>query len=106
MRHSRGVPPEESLEVLGKLRPACVAGVHGDEDPHGGLQGDALIQEQESGGGERDLFLFQIHVSGAVMLIMAFLSQTGYWAQLTRRAGDFCSLLVEIFTTYDFFFFF
>lgn len=57
------VPPEESLQVLGKLRPACIAWVHGDEDPYRGLQGDALIQEQEAGRRERDLFHFQLHVS-------------------------------------------
>lgn len=37
------ISPEKSLEVLWKFRPARVAGIHGDEDAHGGLQGDALI---------------------------------------------------------------
>lgn len=43
--HSGGAgwcSPEESLQVLGQLRAARVAGVHGDEDAHGGIQANLL----------------------------------------------------------------
>lgn len=42
-----GRSPEQSLEILRQLRAAGVARVHGDEDPHGGIQADLLPEEAE-----------------------------------------------------------
>lgn len=39
--------PEESLEVLRQLGAPCVAGVHRDEDAHGGSQVDLLSHKVE-----------------------------------------------------------
>lgn len=38
-------PPEQSLEVLGKLRPASVARVHRDEDANGWTKAHILSHE-------------------------------------------------------------
>ena len=47
IRHHHGKGSEEGLEVVRQLRPASVAGVHGDEGSTGSYQLDLTALEQE-----------------------------------------------------------
>lgn len=46
-----GQAPEQLLEVVGKVGPACIARVHGDEDGHVRAHLHLLVEQLTSNGG-------------------------------------------------------
>lgn len=51
VRLGHGQAPEQLLQVVGKVGPACIARVHGDEDGHVWAHFHLLVEQLTSNGG-------------------------------------------------------